>query len=68
MQCKGIWTTSMIVLVIQKKPTFSNLMQFVEREEDSKSSDFAFQLMAREKPECRSKSSGGRGKVVVTLW
>ena len=35
----------MIVLVIQKKNTFANLMEFVEREEDSQSSDFAFQLL-----------------------
>ena len=38
-------------------PTFASLLQFVEREEDSKSSDFGVQLMADEKSERTSKSS-----------
>ena len=42
-------------------PTFGNLMEFVKREEDSKSSDFSVQLMTDEKSErvtkCSDKSS-----------
>ena len=38
-------------------PTFASLLEFVEREEDSKSSDFDVQLMADEKSEQTSKTS-----------
>ena len=38
-------------------PTFASLLEFVEREEDSKSSDFGVQLMADKKSERTSKSS-----------
>ena len=38
-------------------PTFASLLEFVESEEDSKSSDFGVQLMADEKSERTSKSS-----------
>ena len=38
-------------------PTFASLLEFVEREKGSKSSDFGVQLMADEKSERTSKSS-----------
>ena len=38
-------------------PTFASLLQFVEREEESKSSDFGVQLMADERSERTSKPS-----------
>ena len=38
-------------------PTFGNLMEFVKREEDSKSSDFSVQLMTDEKSERVTKFS-----------
>ena len=38
-------------------PAFASQLEFVEREEDSKASDFGVQLMADEKSERTSKSS-----------